>query len=415
LVLINGFFVAAEFALVSSRQERLPETHAGRLARRQLLHMDEYLAACQVGITMASLALGALGEPALAGVFEPLLGWLPAAHLAAVAATVAALLAMTALHITIGEQAPKSFAIGSAERVSLACALPLELFHRSFRPLVLTLNGFANALVRTVGGTPAGSHPPIGIEEIRGLIASMGQSGVLEPADIRLLTGLFTLDERRLREIMTPRPRATTLQASQTVESALRSTRARGHSRFPVLDGPEELVGVAYTRELADALLDGRATESVASLQHPIEIFVESQPLADVLTRLRAQRASLGAVVDEHGTFAGVITIEDVMEEIVGEIWDEDDKTVAPIQQLSGGRIACVGDTSLADLAMLGVRLGAARATTLNGLIQECLGRFATRGDSVSTSGFTIAVLTADEHRVISALIAPRAMAPEPG
>ena len=141
LVLINGFFVAAEFALVSSREERLPDTRAGRLARRQLQHMDEYLAACQVGITMASLALGALGEPALAGVFEPMFASLPAAHLAAVAATVAALLAMTALHITIGEQAPKSFAIGSAERVALACALPLELFHRSFRPLVLTIPG----------------------------------------------------------------------------------------------------------------------------------------------------------------------------------------------------------------------------------------------------------------------------------
>ncbi len=408
LVLINGFFVAAEFALVSSREERLPDTRAGRLARRQLQHMDEYLAACQVGVTTASLALGALGEPALAGVFEPLFASLLAAHLAAVAATLAALLAMTALQITIGEQAPKSFAIGSAERVSLACAWPLEVFHRSFRPLVLALNGFANAVVRTVGGTPAGAHPPIGVEEIRGLIASMSHTGVLEPADIRLLSGLFTLDERRLREIMTPRPRATTLQASQTVESAIRSTRSRGHSRFPVLDGPEELVGVAYTRELADALLDGRATELVASLQHPIEIFVESQPLADVLARLRAERASLGAVVDEHGTFSGVITIEDVMEEIVGEIWDEDDRTVAPIHQLSGGRMVCVGDTSLADLAVIGVRLGAVRATTLNGLIQERLGRFATRGDSVGASGYTIAVLAADKHQVKRALIAPR-------
>jgi putative hemolysin len=146
----------------------------------------------------------------------------------------------------------------------------------------------------------------------------------------------------------------------------------------------------------------------VASLQHPIEIFVESQPLADVLARLRAERASLGAVVDEYGTFAGVITIEDVMEEIVGEIWDEDDRTVAPIHQLSGGRVVCVGVTSLADLAVIGVRLGAVRATTLNGLIHERLGRFATRGDSVDASGYTIAVLAADNHQVTRALIAPR-------
>ena len=160
LVLVNGFFVAAEFALVSARPERMtgPETGVRRLVRRQMGSLDEYLAACQLGITIASLALGAIGEPTIANLIEPALGSRLAADAVAVIATIAALLIMTALHITIGEQAPKSFAIGSAERVVVLVAWPLEVFHRSLRPLVRLLNAISNAIVRAFGGRPATEH-----------------------------------------------------------------------------------------------------------------------------------------------------------------------------------------------------------------------------------------------------------------
>ena len=165
LVLVNGFFVAAEFALVSARRGQIRgNSLAARLARRQQEKLDEYLSACQLGITIASLALGAVGEPTLAHLIEPVLHSLALAHLAGVLGSILALLAMTVLHITAGEQVPKSFAIGAAPRVARFCAIPLEIFHRALRPLVVILNSASNALVRLFGGTPASSHAQQGAQ-----------------------------------------------------------------------------------------------------------------------------------------------------------------------------------------------------------------------------------------------------------
>ena len=177
LVLINAFFVAAEFALVSVNPPLLADSGAGRRARAQTTRLDEYLAACQLGITIASLALGALGEPTIARLLEPALGRF--ADAGAIAATVLALLAMTALHITVGEQAPKSFAIGSAERVAAICAYPLEVFYRLLRPLVIVLNVASNGIVRLFGGTPASSHAQqASLEELRQVIGAVSSSSL---------------------------------------------------------------------------------------------------------------------------------------------------------------------------------------------------------------------------------------------
>src|SRR5690349_6377118 len=192
LVLVNAFFVAAEFALVSTHPARLADSPPGRRARAQVLKLDEYLAACQLGITIASPALGALGEPTIAHLLEPLLGRF--ADAGAIIATVIALLAMTALHITVGEQAPKSFAIGSAERVAALCAYPLEAFYRLLRPLVIVLNVASNGLVRALGGTPANSHAEqAGLEELRLVIGEVSMSSAeLSATDRKILAGVFT-------------------------------------------------------------------------------------------------------------------------------------------------------------------------------------------------------------------------------
>src|SRR5215211_1419724 len=260
LVLINGFFVAAEFALVSARRGQVRgDSLAARLARKQRDKLDEYLSACQLGITIASLALGAIGEPTLAHLIEPLLHSVALAHVAGALATILALLVMTALHITVGEQAPKSFAIGSAAAVAKFCAVPLEAFHRALRPLVVVLNSASNALVRLFGGTPASSHAQqASLEELRQLIGGLTEEGQLDEQDAQLLRGVFTLDERRAGDVMTPRTRVTTM-------------------RLDVL-----------------------------------------------LARMQELRASICAVVDEYGMLEGVVTVEDILEEIVGEIWDED-------------------------------------------------------------------------------------------
>jgi CBS domain containing-hemolysin-like protein len=414
LLLMNAFFVAAEFSLVSARKGQLRgNSLATRLARRQQDKLDEYLSACQLGITIASLALGAVGEQTLAHLIEPVLHSVALAHVAGVIGSVLALLLLTALHITVGEQAPKSFAIGSAAAAVRFCALPLELFQRLLRPVVLALNSASNAIVRAFGGTPASSHAQqASLEELRELIGGLTEEGDIDSADAQLLQGVFTLDERRAGEVMTPRTRVTAMREGQTVREALEATRYAGHSRFPLLDRQgEQLLGVVYSRELTEALLDGEDDRPVDAYRHEIVIVPPTLPLDGLLARLQQERASLAAVVDEFGSPDGVVTIEDILEEIVGEIWDEDDLP-SGIRLLGDRRLVCRGDTSLLDLEDYGVHLdGGGTINSIGGLIQSTLGRLARPGERVRLGTVTARVLsTTDGGRVKRVLLAASAL-----
>jgi CBS domain containing-hemolysin-like protein len=400
LVLVNGFFVASEFALVSSRSERMPRpaSRTSRLAERQMDRLDEYLAACQLGITIASLALGALGEPTLANLIEPALGNALAADLVAVIATVAALLAMTALHITIGEQAPKSFAIGSAERVVAFCAPPLEAFHRCLRPLVIALNGASNAIVRAFGGRPATEHGEATLEELRHLISGLQRSGEVDRSDAQMLRGVFTLDERRAADVLTPRPRVTAAVETQTVGEALEVAVESGHSRLPLLTAEHgRVAGAVFARDLAAATLRGERDHPVAGYRKDLLIAPERQPLDRLLDRMRESHATLCAVLDEYGQLAGVVSIEDILEEIVGEIEDESDRP-PEMRRLPNGSLICPGDTPLDALREHGVDLTGAE--TLGGLIQTRLGRLPRRRDTIATETTRLRVMSMDGTRV---------------
>jgi len=397
LVLVNGFFVAAEFALVSARRGQVRgDSLAARLARRQRDRLDEYLSAAQLGITIASLALGAIGEPTLAHLIEPVLHSIALAHIVGVLGSILALLVMTALHITVGEQAPKSFAIGSAAKVAKFCAVPLEAFHRALRPLVVVLNNASNALVRLFGGTPASSHAQqASLEELRQLIGGLTEEGELDEADAQLLQGVFTLDERRAGEVMSPRTRVTAVREGQTARDALLATRDSGHSRFALLDRTgEQLLGVVYGRELTEALLDDEGGRPVESFRHEPLIVPPTLPLDVLLARMQEQRISICAVVDEYGVLDGVVTVEDILEEIVGEIWDEDDLP-SGIRRLTDGRIVCRGDTSLLDLEPYGVHLeGTLASASIGGVIQDSLGRLARPGDRLRLGSVGARVLS---------------------
>jgi CBS domain containing-hemolysin-like protein len=400
LVLMNGFFVAAEFALVSSRTERMPRpgSRASRLAERQIAKLDEYLAACQLGITIASLALGALGEPTLAHLIEPALGNALAADVVVVIATVAALLAITALHITIGEQAPKSFAIGSAERVVVLCAPPLEVFHRCLRPLVLALNSVSNGIVRVLGGTPATEHGEATLEELRHLIAGLQRSGEVDQLDARMLQGVFTLDERRAADILTPRLRVVAAVEGQTVGEALEIAVRSGHSRLPLLTTDSgRLAGVVFGRDLTAATLRGERDEPVARYRKELLVAPERQPLDQLLNRMRDAHATLCAVLDEYGELAGVVSIEDILEEIVGEIEDESDDP-PELRRLPNGSLICAGDTPLEELRRQGIDLTG--ADTVGGLIQARLGRLPKRRDTISTDTARLRVMSMTGSRV---------------
>jgi CBS domain containing-hemolysin-like protein len=406
LVLVNAFFVAAEFALVSTHPARLPDSAVGRRARAQVQRLDEYLAACQLGITIASLALGALGEPTIARLLHPLLGRFDNAG--AIAATVLALLAMTALHITVGEQAPKSFAIGSAVRVSTLCAYPLEAFYRLLRPLVIVLNAASNGLVRMLGGTPASSHAQqASLEELRHVIGEVSSSSPdLDPTDRKILEGVFTLDERTAADVMTPRPRVVPVRAGQTVEEALHATRDRGYSRFPVLDEHGHPVAMLLRLELADAYLDGKGADPARSYAHELLVTPSAQKLDALLNRMRAAHASLAAVVDEYGDLEGVITIEDIVEEIVGEIVDEDDRP-AELRRLPNGAVVAAAEVPLGDLRAEGIELRSDQSTSVGGLVQERLGAVPARGDATRVGGYELRVLSVDGARIERVLLTP--------
>src|SRR5215212_1619177 len=409
LVLINGFFVAAEFALVSVRRGQLVGGSLGaRIARRQQEKLDEYLSACQLGITIASLALGAIGEPTLAQLIEPIFHSLALAHVAAAAASVLAILAMTALHITVGEQAPKSFAIGSAGAVAGFCALPLEIFHRSLRPLVIVLNNASNAIVRLFGGTPASSHAQqASLEELRQLIGGLTEEGQIDRSEAQILQGVFTLDERHAGDVMTPRTRLTAVRSGESAREALEKTRDSGHSRFPLLSASGELLGVVYGRELTEALLDHEDARPVEALAHQMLVVPATLPLDLLLTRMQEQRASICAVVDEYGQLEGVVTIEDILEEVVGEIWDEDD-VASGIRLLADGRVVCRGETSLLDLEQYGISVNDAgvSAATIGGAIQDVLGGLANPRDASRLGALRARVLSTDGGRIKRVVVA---------
>jgi CBS domain containing-hemolysin-like protein len=406
LVLINAFFVAAEFALVSVSPPLLPDSAAARRARAQTTRLDEYLAACQLGITIASLALGALGEPTIARLLEPVFGSF--ADAGAIAATGIALLAMTALHITVGEQAPKSFAIGSAERVAALCAYPLEAFYRLLRPLVVVLNVASNGIVRLLGGTPATSHAQqASLEELRQVIGAVSStSQELSATDRKILAGVFTLDERTAADVMTPKHRVVSVRTDQTVEKALRATRDRGYSRFPAFDAGERLSGLILRSELGNAYLDGRGDELAGRYAKEIVVTPSAQHLDTLLGRMRDARASLAAVVDEYGELEGVVSIEDIVEEIVGEIVDEDDRP-SELRRLRGGRVIVAAELTLSDLQAQGIDLRSEHSTSIGGLVQERLGAVPERGDTTRVDDYELRVLSVDGRRVRRVLLTP--------
>ncbi len=412
LVLLNGFFVAAEFSLARARMTRLDQlADQGRggavLAREQVRHIDRYLAACQLGITLASLGLGWLGEPAFAQLIEPLLDAVGlGSSSATLTAVVLAFVIITVLHVVIGELAPKTVAIQRAEATALSIARPLEWFRVLFSPFIAVMNGAGNALVRSLGVEPAteselASTP----EDLQILIAQSEEGGAIEPEEADMLEGVFGLQDSLTRDIMTPRPEVTTLVADAPVRVALTQALGTRHSRFPVLNG-DGVLGIVHLSQLARGLLENGEDAPVRGLAGPALFVPETQPVDDLLRQLQARRASLAVVLDEYGDFAGVVTVEDVIEEIVGEIDDERDRAPA-VDQRPDGRLIVRGHVPIEDLTDHGVELVDDTVTSVGGLVFTRLGRLPRTGDTVTADGWQLTVEATRGTRVVLVAIEP--------
>jgi CBS domain containing-hemolysin-like protein len=416
LVLANGFFVAAEFALVRSRRARLEEL-ARENARynrvlKQIDDLSEYLSACQFGITLASLGIGFLGEPALAELIEPIFGSL--SHGVAVALSIAFAYALaTSLHITLGEQVPKIYAIVKAERVAVRVARPLDWFNSSMRPFIAVLNLASNSILRLLRIDPEaqfeeGQSP----SELRFLIAQAQTGGHLDPGEAGMLQGVFHLHEQEARQVMTPIPAVVTVDISEDVETALRRCISSGHTRLLVTEdeNQDRVKGTVHSNSLARKLMTEGPNASIEDLIKDALIVPETKPLDDLLADLQRHRSSMAIVIDEYGRVAGIVTVEDIIEEVVGEIDDETDPAGGEVRRLANGDWFVRGHVAITDLLDYGLTLpvDTDAYNSVGGFVFAELGRLPKRGDTVTANGYSIRVESVRENRIEAVRIRDR-------
>ena len=329
LVAANAMFVAAEFAIVSVRRTRLiPLVEGGSRTARLVLRASEdpnaFLAATQLGITMASLGLGWIGEPAVAPVLEPVLRGLPTGLRDSTTHLVAGVLAftfITILHIVFGELAAKSAALWRPESTAMVVAPPTELFHRLFRPFIWVLNSTANATLGLFGLRAPSGHHVYSSEEIGLLVRESQRAGAVEEEEALLVHRAFKFTDRVVDEIMVPRVSIQGLPREATVRETIAVVREAGYSRLPVFaEDLDNIVGMAHVKDLLLAEVDGHGDDPVEKIMRPVLHTPGMKPVVDLLEEMRSKSIHLAVVLDEYGGTAGIITIEDLLEELVGEI-----------------------------------------------------------------------------------------------
>jgi CBS domain containing-hemolysin-like protein len=405
LVGLNGFFVAAEFALVKVRPTQIdPYVALGqrraRIARHMIRHLDAYLSATQLGITLSSLALGWIGEPAFAWLIEPLVRQFTEDPkvLHSVALTVS-FLTISILHIVLGELAPKSVAIRKSEATTLLIALPLFVFYKLTFPAIWLLNHMANALLRVFGIAPVSegelAHDE---EELRLLLASTSASHI-SIQKRELLDNVFELSHRMARQIMLPRQDVVYLSTTRTLSENLRLARRSSHTRFPLCEGDlDHVVGLVHIKDL---FRRERPLTSLKEVARDIAFVPETLELDRLIKRMRTERFHLAAVIDEYGGVSGVVTLEDVIEEIVGPIQDEFDVEKPELQERGDGVYEVSGGMLVEDLEeALGVELSERDEDTIGGVVLSELGRNPAEGDRVELGPLSLEVLEIQHNRV---------------
>lgn len=408
----NGFFVAAEFAYITARRNVL-EAMSGRSARAAVRLNEELalsLTAAQLGITIASLLLGAVAEPAVAAMIEPVLAWirLPEGALHPVALVIA-LVIVVFLHMVIGEMAPKNIAISAPERSALAMALPFRFFIVVFRPLIAMLNGAANRVLRLFGVDPASRLDAGQTAGDLAMIISAGRDeGVIEDFAHRLLIRAISFADLDTSEVMVPRPDVRSAPLGTSVGELRALMRTTGHSRIPIHSGDlDDTKGFVHVKDLM-ALDDDSLDRPIdATLIRPALVVPETAPLRAVLDGMRRDRIHLALVVDEHGSTAGIITLEDIAEELVGEISDEHDRRTRPVARGRDGVVVASGAVRLDQLAGHGIDLPEGDYETVGGLVMDRLGRVPLPGDAVEVEGWRIVVTALEGRRVRQVSIRP--------
>ena len=409
LVLLNAFFVASEFALVKIRPTRLEQLVRGGDARARLAldishRLDAYLSATQLGVTLASLGLGWIGEPAIAHLIEPrfaaLGAWAgPASHVVGV---VVAFLVITALHTIIGKLAPKSLAIQKTEEITLWAARPLWVFYHLAWPVIRVLNAGANGFVKLFGIEPARKEEILHTSEELRMLLAKSPAG-LDPALRSMLVRIFDLRRRTARHVMSLRSDVSVMKARLSIDEAVRFALDAGYSRYPVLDDAGNVLGYLHLRDLFEVLAGRRKASTVAELLRKPIFAREDTSVERLRLEMQARQIPVAVITSATAEFVGLVTIEDLLEEIVGEIRDETDEEVPPIHRRGGGIVDVDGRVLLADLERdVGIVLKPEHKTveTVGGYVLTRLEHPAETGERVECEGFTLVVTDVAGRRV---------------
>lgn len=422
LVLMNGFFVASEFAVVRARPQRLKAmadegNKKAAVAFDQIQRMDEFVASSQVGITLASIGIGFMGEPAIAHLLENAIGDSVNETLSTIISFATAYTIVTLLHVILGEQAPKMVGIAQAEWLLLKIARPMAFFRKAFSPLIVLTNKPAQFIVRRIFRIQPSGEDEGTAEDVQLLIARGAEGGNLDVGEATMLSGVFHLHEQEAREVMTPIPAVVTVDADDTVEDALQRCVSSGHTRLVVVedDNPDRVRGVIHNNSIARLYMNAGPDASIEPAIREAVIIPETKPLDDLLAELQRQRSSMAIVVDEYGRTVGIATVEDILEEVVGEIEDETDPRADHVRRLTDGDWYVRGHVSLGDLEDAGIELPVDTDSfnSIGGYVFSEIGRLPKRGDTVTADGYEIRVESVRGNRIVALRIQAVAV-PEP-
>jgi CBS domain containing-hemolysin-like protein len=407
LLLANGFFVAAEFAFTAARKEVIAGTpsRSARAAVAAMRELSNTLAGAQVGITLATLLLGFVAKPAVADLLELAVGWLPIpSGVLDTVALVIALLIVVFLHMVIGEMAPKNIAIATPERLALWLALPFRAFMTVFKPLVLSLNWLANLFLRLFGVELRDELETVHTaEDLATVIAAGRQEGVIEEFASKLLSGAIRFSERDASEVMVPRPDIVAVPVTATPAEIEHVVVEQGFSRIPVYrDDIDDLVGFIHAKDLL-SISDEKYDEPIdPSLIRPLLVVSETAKIRPLLKEMQRTGRHLALIIDEHGGTAGLLSLEDIAEELVGEIRDEYDEGEAAVQRIGTADWFYVPGSARPDQlrSTVGIDLPEGEYETLGGFVMDRLGRIPRKGDRIEHDRWVLRVRRMDGRRV---------------
>ena len=358
-VFLNGFFVAAEFAIVKVRSSQLElKAQAGSrtaiLSRHIVNHLDSYLAATQFGITLSSLALGWIGEPIVSKIIKDIIGLFDITLAPTVLSTISlatAFIIITVLHIVLGELAPKSLAIQRSEQTTLAVAYPLHAFYWLCRPAIWVLNGIANFVIKAVGLHSISEHEAYSSDELRYLVDQAKESGVVDSDEFDIIQNAFDFSERTARQIMVPRTQVVSIDVNDYDEKTLEFVIEEGYSRIPCYeDSIDNIIGVVHLKDILKKMRIGRGTVNIRSIVRPVSFTPETKRIGQLLKEFQLKHQQIAMVLNEYGGVEGIITMEDILEELVGEIQDEYDNEIPFVEQTGERTYSVIATAAISDI-----------------------------------------------------------------